>query len=132
MYRLKVLYVLHISGEPMAPGDLEVHYNSAEAMVALHWSRPFTHLPQFPILSYTADLEYDKFDATASKTETIDINGAETNYSIHLNESDVCTCKRLCISLRARNEIGYGSGTKKSCIDIKRGMYMCISSHHFV
>jgi hypothetical protein len=109
-----------LSGEPMAPDDLVVHYNSTESTVALHWNRPFTHMPNFPILSYTVDLEYYKFDVTASKTATIDIKGMETNYLIHLNESEVCTSKRLCISLRARNGIGYSSRTKKNCIDIKR------------
>ena len=117
----------------MAPDDLVVHYNSTETTVALHWSRPFTHMPNFPILGYTVDLEYYKFDVTASKTATIDINGAETNYLIHLNESEVCTSKRLCITLRARNGIGYSSRTKNNCIDIKRGMYIIhtlVQNHH--
>ena len=114
----------------MVPGDLEVQYNNTEATVALHWSRPFTHLPQFPILNYTAYLKYYKFDVTAPKTETIDINGTATNYLIHLNESEICSSKRLCISLRANNGIGYGFETKKRCIDIKRGMctYVCSQS----
>lgn len=102
----------------MEPEELIVSYNRSRASVDLRWNAPFTFMPQFPILNYTASVEC--FGST-KHTNSIDINGTETKWSILLNESEICTCTRICISLKARNVIGDSSETSQSCVDTVRG-----------
>lgn len=105
----------------MEPEELIVNYNRSRASVDLRWNAPFTFMPQFPILNYMASVEC--FGST-KHTNSIDINGTETKWSILLNESEICTCTRICISLKARNVIGDSSETSQSCVDIVRGRYI--------
>lgn len=62
-----------------------------------------------------------KADGTASSGETININGTGNKYVLALNKSEICTYKRLCITLTARNSIGYSPEASESCTDIVRG-----------
>lgn len=107
----------------MEPEGLIVNFNHSRASVELRWNAPFTFMPQFPILNYTANVEYSE-----THTKSIYINGTETKWSISLNETEICTCKRICISLKARNLIGESPETGKSCVDIVRGRYIIIAS----
>ena len=109
---------------PMKPDGLDVNYDSVDTTVWLHWKTPFTHLPKFPILSYTADVEYFSLNRSSVKTKSIQIGGTETDYSIMLDESDICIIKEVCVSLRARNGIGYSSTTSRFCVMIDRGLSM--------
>ena len=108
-----------ILDRPLKPDGLKVLF--VEDTVKLSWNTPFTYMPQFPILNYMADVEFFTLDRNTWKTESIYIPGTETNFLFPLKESDICTSNRLCVSLRATNQIGYSPNTSITCITMERG-----------
>lgn len=104
---------------PLTPYGLKVNYDRFRGAVELEWNEPFTHLPQFPILGYQAEVEFFTMEQTPFKMEKMDIS--DTSFLLVLNESEICNSSRVCISLRAQNEVGYGDETEASCANIERG-----------
>jgi hypothetical protein len=112
---------LNVAGPPLRPGNLKVTYDKLRHSVELKWSEPFTHLPQFPILGYQAHVElFAMEDQSIFKRRAVDINDTVSAYSVSLDESEICSSSRVCISLRAINQIGYGEETKTACTNIER------------
>jgi hypothetical protein len=111
---------LMIAVRPLTPGLLAVSYSRAVAAVQLQWEPPFTHLPEFPILGYQAELEYLRPNHSLLQRHLVLIPGAETNSSVGLNQSELCGSSRVCARLRARNSIGYSHWSDISCTNIER------------
>ena len=106
---------------PLTPYGLQVNYNRFSGAVELEWNEPFTHLPQFPILGYQAEVEFFTMEQTRFKMKKVDLSDTETSFSLVLNESEICNSSRVCISLRAQNEVGYSLETETTCTNIERG-----------
>ena len=60
-------------------------------------------------------------DQSIFKRRAVDINDTVSAYSVSLDESEICSSSRVCIGLRAINQIGYGEETKTACTNIERG-----------
>ena len=111
------------AAQPLKPDGLKVSFDKYSSAVLMEWKEPFTHLPQFPILGYLMELQYLSADHTVLKTETLAVSGAETKFSQALNESDLCSSSRVCVTLRAWNKIGESHETKSNCTNIERGRH---------
>jgi hypothetical protein len=59
-------------------------------------------------------------DQSIFKRRTVDINDTVSAYSVALDESEICSSSRVCISLKAINQIGYGEETTTACTNIER------------
>lgn len=108
----------------MIPFGVVAGYDRDSTAVNVNWSEPFTYLPQFPILHYLAEIEYLTHDHDIFKRDRMVIKGVDTTFSLALNETELCSSKQICISLRAVNEIGYSKETETTCANIERGKAM--------
>ena len=118
---IKIILIKNTPGRPLRPDGLEVSYKKYSGVLVMEWKEPFTHLPQFPILSYQAQLQYLAADQSTLKRQTVIIEGAEAKFSLVMNESELCSSSRVCVRLRARNGIGYSQETETTCTNIERG-----------
>lgn len=110
-----------LSAAPLTPDGVNISYNIVDTSIMLQWKEPFTHLPEFPILYYTANVEYWGMDQTFLKIDSLNISGTRTELSFQLNDNEVCNSDRICISLIATNNIGDSRETSVTCTVIERG-----------